>query len=271
MYTRVLLQLMQDSTHFGNLSSIEYWSTRLTLPSQKYQETLPPTAPVVCLSNQAAVNPASDWRKHLIRGAYHAGIRHGTHHHWKNDTSVCAGMNLERYKHISIIQYYYIIIFARETNPMLAHSERKSDPGKQAFPDPRGVAWLAFLSLATCVPQNTVELPHNVFPRKELYIAILHTLLQNLGFANPMGAVVSCFYHLSNILSIFSTASKTWSGLVWRWPRLVCRVLRPVGMLATTVVHHGYASVAKCSPLNLWMIHHGTAHECWGSPHDPSL
>jgi len=83
-------------------SSIEYWSTRLTLPSQKYQERLPPTAPVVCLSNQAAVNPASDWRTHLIRGAYHAGIRHGTHHHWKNDTSVCAGMNLERYKHISI-------------------------------------------------------------------------------------------------------------------------------------------------------------------------
>lgn len=142
---------------------------------------------------------------------------------------------------------------------MLAHSERKSDPGKQAFPDPRGVAWLAFLSLATCVPQNTVELLTTCFQEKSY---ILYKLLQGLGFANPMGAFISCFYHLSNILSVFSAASKTWSGLVWRWPRLVCRVLGPVGMPATTVVHHGYASVAKCSPLNLWMTHHGTAHEC---------
>jgi hypothetical protein len=79
------------------------------------------------------------------------------------------GLRRNELREIQAYQYYYIIIFARETNPMLAHSERKSDPGKQAFPDPRGVAWLAFLSLATCVPQNTVEFPHNVFPRKELY------------------------------------------------------------------------------------------------------
>ena len=48
----------------------------------------------------------------------------------------------------------------------------KSDPGypgKQAFPDPRGVARLAFLSLATCVPQNTVELPQRVSQKSALH------------------------------------------------------------------------------------------------------